>query len=156
MNPLLPWAIGVFEGEGSIVLVEPTSRGKRAWKRARLQVSMTDEDVVRRLGEAFGVGTVSGPYTYGSMKNGESCKPQWAWQVTGPKAVDLLIQMYPLLGERRRARAVEVIRIHDANAPVVADRSCACGEVFTPTRATQVHCSQSCRQAAYYRRRQEV
>lgn len=157
MNPALPWAIGVFEGEGSICLSSPRGRnGKPNWTRARLQVSMTDQDVVLRLHEAFGVGSVSGPHSYGTTKAGLPCKSQWAWQVTGEKAVELLTQMYPLLGERRRARALEVIRKHDEQRPVVVPVECPCGKTFRPRRATQKYCDMACRQATYYRRKHEV
>jgi len=92
----LAWVAGVFEGEGTIV---------RDGSRTRLQVGMADEDVVRRLAEASGMGTVSGPHKSFGPK-GTDYQPRWRWSVARQSEVyALLAALWPWLGERRRARA---------------------------------------------------
>lgn len=92
------WAAGLFEGEGSIV---PRPAG-----RIRLQLKMTDEDVVRRFGEVVG-GRVYGPYRQNSViRRGFERKPFWCWSSAGTAhGWKLLHQWWPWLGLRRRARA---------------------------------------------------
>jgi hypothetical protein len=88
------WATGVFEGEGCITISGGTPS---------LHVDMTDEDVIRRVAVIFG-GTVTGP-TYRA-----DCKPIYHWRCYGVKPVQAVLRrMWPHLGERRRARAAEVI-----------------------------------------------
>lgn len=69
------------------------------------QLTSTDEDVVRRFASAVGVGRVSGPYQYTGNR-----KPYWRWQASGFERTQAVIAMlWPGLGARRRARAVEVL-----------------------------------------------
>jgi hypothetical protein len=67
---------------------------------------MTDADVMTRFGKIVGFGSVRGPYP-----NGKGHKDRWVWQVqTFEKTQALVAMFWPWLGERRRARAVEVLR----------------------------------------------
>ncbi len=91
------WVVGVVESEGSMFM-----RGKRPC----VQVSMTDEDVVRRLAKWSQVGKVYGPY---QRKAQPWTKPYWIWVVLGPEASGLMLSMMPILGERRWAKAKEVM-----------------------------------------------
>lgn len=85
------WVTGVFEGEGSISFV-----GKQG---VTVKVSMTDEDVIRRLHRITGVGQVGGPYA-------GTNKPRYVWYCGAKQEVLwLLLEMLPWLGERRTARA---------------------------------------------------
>ena len=97
------WAAGLFEGEGSI-----TYPGKQLGpgRRVRLQLKMTDEDVVRRFQQVVG-GIVYGPYKY-LHKDGHIRKAAWMWTSDGVDAAELLRRWWPWLGERRRARIEEV------------------------------------------------
>ena len=64
---------------------------------------MTDEDVLCRVMAIFG-GNVTGPYDRGTNK------PIYAWRLSGIKCVQAVLRlMWPYLGERRRARAAEMI-----------------------------------------------
>lgn len=89
----IAWAAGLFEGEGSIV----TNDG-----HIRLQLKMTDEDVVRRFAMVLG-GNVTGPYSY-EQADGHKRKPAWCWSINGAKAKGAARAMEPWLGKRRRAR----------------------------------------------------
>lgn len=96
MTPVeIAWLAGLFEGEGCIAWNGPNG--------VTLMLSMTDGDVVRRIREVTGVGTVIGPIEKGGVR-----KPVWYWSA-GKKGevLRLLIAMAPLLGERRRERALE-------------------------------------------------
>lgn len=95
------WAAGLFEGEGTILSAR---RGHR--RRLELSLKMTDEDVVRRLRSIIG-GVVFGPYQY-QQGDGSERKPFWVWRNDGVDAARVLRQMWPWLGERRRARAEEL------------------------------------------------
>lgn len=88
------WLAGLVEGEGSFHL----HRGRRP----RLQVSMTDEDVIRKAHAMVGVGSVGGPYQSEGKR-----KAYWQWNVYGAEVIELLL---PHLGLRRAARAQEVLR----------------------------------------------
>jgi hypothetical protein len=102
----IAWATGVFEGEGCIAYNRGTPE---------LHVDMTDEDILRRVMAIFG-GNVTGPYARG--KN----KPIYSWRLSGIKPVqEILDLMWPLLGERRRARAEEMLAQYHA-APVYRRR----------------------------------
>ena len=90
------WAAGLFEGEGCIATEYAGY--------VRLMVSMTDEDVVKRMREAVG-GSVSGPHVQGVRADGHIRKPIWRWTASGSRARSLLILWWPWLGWRRRARA---------------------------------------------------
>lgn len=102
MNPDFAWAVGIFEGEGSIVV----DRG-----RFTAKIGMTDEDIIRRVHEVFKVGTVvySNPPSFQTR----GYKPLWVWKVTGLAGESLLLQMMPLFGERRRRAYVDAItKVH--------------------------------------------
>lgn len=109
INPIDPvslaWLTGLFEGEGCMSL---QSQG-----RPFLRLSMVDEDVVRRAHSIAGVGTVkpSPNLTVGG-------KRMWNWGVGRcDDAVGLIEMMLPLFGERRAARAREVLA-SNAAAPI--------------------------------------
>jgi hypothetical protein len=94
----LAWAAGLFEGEGSISVKAQT---------AQLQLSMSDEDVVRRLHLIMGVGSFSGPY---QDKRKPTYKPMWTWSVGGARKVQaVLAAFWNQLGDRRKAKAKEAI-----------------------------------------------
>lgn len=104
------WAAGLFEGEGSLTTkpapeAEPGTRG--GWA---MQLSSTDEDVVRRFASIVGCGTVYGPYTNKGRHAQGRWRPYWKWACQARDQVyGLLAKLYPFLGSRRRARAAEAM-----------------------------------------------
>ena len=93
------WAIGLFEGEGSICL-HPTRCN------VRLSVTQSDPDVLARLQQVFG-GTI-GFKTY--RKKPAHYKPTWQWRLGNSKQViPLLLKMLPLLGDRRAYVALNAL-----------------------------------------------
>lgn len=96
----LAWAAGLFEGEGSII----TARNQFT-----VRMGMTDKDVVDRMHQTIGLGTIRGPYINTS---GHNKKPMYFWCVnSSPQSYAVLVAMWPWLGERRRQRAAEAIRM---------------------------------------------
>jgi hypothetical protein len=102
-DPELAWAAVLFEGEGCI----SSSPGRSA----RLQLGMTDLDVVERFHRVMGIGKVYGPYTPKTPPGAAPRKTQWTWLAGGRADVLTgLSKLLPWLGARRRAKAEEVIR----------------------------------------------
>lgn len=123
----IAWAAGVFEGEGSV-----TSTGRSA---ARASVEMSDLDVLERLQHILG-GRVNGPRQRGPRR-----KPMYRWEVSSRGEVLLVLRLLlPWLGDRRRARAEEVIA-----HILYGQRECCpiCGEEFDSARGRTV-CSRRC------------
>lgn len=99
-TPEFAWFVGLFEGEGSIVVYN------REGGHVNLQITMTDRDVLEKVVRVTGAGKISGPRT----KNG--CKPQWTWKVSADlEVLPLLQHMRPLLMSRRSKKADEALRL---------------------------------------------
>lgn len=96
------WAAGLIEGEGTFALVK-NSKAKHG-KSAKIVVQMNDLDVLERLHNVFGLGRI-----YYRPPRGNS-KESWAWTVYKATEVkDILGTLLPYLGNRRTAKANEVI-----------------------------------------------
>jgi hypothetical protein len=95
----LGWVAGLIEGEGSFTVKK--SKRKNGYScQPQLRVSMTDEDVVRKLASLIPVGNVckAGRRTKGG-------KEVWIWSLSKSQAlIDLMIVLRSLLGRRRRER----------------------------------------------------
>ena len=100
-NPNWAWIAGIYEGEGCI---SSRSHVRKDGTRApRLTVVMADEDVITRLYNITGVGTVSGPYNY------TGGKPQFKWHISELDDIEYIIsQIWEWLGERRKQQIVNV------------------------------------------------
>lgn len=99
------WFVGLFEGEGTILLTRrPLASGEYS-QHMRLIIRMVDEDIIRRAHALVG-GHVRGPIP-GRADNHTA---QWEWGVTkSAEAAELLQEMMPYLSERRRKRGNEVL-----------------------------------------------
>lgn len=96
---------GIIDGEGWIGLTSPN----RKWgnRLPTICVSMTDEDVVRRLQALTGVGRVT---TRPPQKGREHHKTVYRWTVwKQADAAGLMMTIFPLLGERRQEKVREVL-----------------------------------------------
>lgn len=92
----IDWAIGLFEGEGSIVFTR---------KQVCLSLQMTDRDVVKRFHKTVRAGNFRGPYKY-------KHKATWVWSCTRAEdVVYLLSEWLPYLGKRRAKAAKKAIKI---------------------------------------------
>lgn len=91
----LGYVAGIVDGEGSIDI--------RNGRYPRLQINMTDRDVLETCQRITGLGHVRGPYETGH-------KPMFSWDVSRQAASSsLLMTLYPFLGSRRQARIREVL-----------------------------------------------
>jgi len=101
----LGWVAGIIEGEGSISTTAVQKIGN-VYIYPLIKVTMTDEDMVRRLHEWTGLGRVSGPFSPPSRGDN---KPHWDWNVNRIAHVEaLLTAIWPFLGERRREQAARL------------------------------------------------
>lgn len=92
------WVAGILEGEAC------WSHHTKARQRMRIVVVMTDEDIIQRLAEVTGAGNVR-PVT----KQEDHWKQAWSWSVTAKNEVaSINRQVLPWLGERRKAKIVEL------------------------------------------------
>ena len=97
----IDWAAGLFEGEGCV-----TTNRTHGYAYPMLTMDMTDEDSLRDFAATVGVGNVIGPYDRGGNK--PAWKPVWRWSICGTRAVGAAWALFPLLGERRQLRMLEV------------------------------------------------
>lgn len=83
---------GLFDGEGSLHIrrgleKKKKHRGKPGYRmsnsmRISMEISMTDEMVIRWVHEILGVGTVIRRDIKGKTKSGGKFKTQWRWRCT--------------------------------------------------------------------------
>jgi hypothetical protein len=94
----IAWAGGLFEGEGTITLV-----GSK-YKQPSLRLGMVDLDIVERFRDVVGVGAI---YT---ERRPAPRQDLYRW-VTNRRSDCLRVvsELWPHLGDRRRARALEVL-----------------------------------------------
>jgi hypothetical protein len=121
----IAWAAGLFEGEGCC-----SSALKRP-HQTHMTVTSTDRDVLLHFQSVIGAGKVR-PKPMPADK--PHWTPGWTWEAAGDDAVAALLLLLPYLGERRRARALELITIRvEYIAEVTAARDCrVCGGSFRP------------------------
>lgn len=101
----LAWAAGLFEGEGCISYKKGSRKNSPGYCLPRISLTSTDRDVIDRFCRVVGAGNVRDI----KRKNAPShWKKAWRWEANGKSAVDIMEAIYPLLGERRRARWGEV------------------------------------------------
>jgi hypothetical protein len=87
---------GVFEGEGSFGFWGKDNKNNRYF---RIQVRMTDEDIVVRFVDFFKLG-----YVNSHIPKKNHLKKSWKWTVAGDRAMDVMLQMAPFLGIRRQEK----------------------------------------------------
>ena len=95
------WAAGLFEGEGCI------DRDHRNPNSRRIQIAMTDLDVMERFVDVVGYGKLNGPYSYKTRPNN---KHFWQYKIEKRTEVLRILKMFlPHFGKRRAAKAIEAI-----------------------------------------------
>ena len=89
------WAIGLFEGEGSITL-------NKRYKAVSIQITSTDLDVLQRFANVFGGGHFYDATRYHGRKQA------WNYYISKRAEVrKVLNRMLPFLGERRACKALD-------------------------------------------------
>ena len=100
----LMWLSGFLEGEGCFTRVLGRSRKPETW-HAKVVVENTDEDVMLRVQQLIGAKTLG---SYESQRY-RGAKKSYTAAITGPKALALMIEVYPYMGSRRKGRILELL-----------------------------------------------
>lgn len=151
----IAWAAGLFEGEGCIgIWWPPSTLGRRQQPQIRLQVQMTDRDVVVEFCRIMECGKVSQ-----EQRRQPPRKNCWVWTIGNRADTERIIRMlYPWLGERRRAKADEALAEIDRRR-VELRRTCeGCGEQFVAAThgPTRKFCSTPCYMRTYHAKHRGV
>lgn len=119
------WAAGLFEGEGCI-----SAQHVEGYSYARVSLGMTDEDPVRRFHRAVGCGSVNCHHSPSTRAKGHKAK--WLWRTDKSVEVQAVIELlWWGLGERRRARAIEVLAMAAASPKRTLKTHCVHGHAYT-------------------------
>ena len=115
------WAAGLFEGEGCWSYYQ---REYGAKVQPQVRLGMTDRDVVERFAAVIGCGAI------GKVKPGTGGhKPVYEWRVYEAEKVREIIALFmPYMGQRRRAKAEELLRrIADVRSHNAKKTQCPAG-----------------------------
>jgi hypothetical protein len=151
MNELTPaevaWLAGIYEGEGSCAI----TRGRAI----RVEIMMTDQDVVDRIYTLTGLGSV-----HILPPRGDKYKTAYRWSIGSIDAVEFLQSVIPWLGERRAGRALDAIQNWKTNKrqSTLGDTECINGHVYeTPgNRRTKYGTCHQCNLDASRRYRERL
>lgn len=110
----LCWLAGILEGEGSFLKGPPSSPNQ-----PRIVVEMTDQDVVARVAELFGMSVTA------LSARQENWKPTWRTDLRGAKAVMLMEVMKPLMGARRQGQIDAALATYSYRAGKVSPARCS-------------------------------
>ena len=100
----ISYLAGLFDGEGSIYFARrPEKKKKHKGKgyrianaqRISMEVTMTDESVIRWMHEVLGVGTVVKKPRKGLRKDGTKYLMQWRWRCTFRDAYYVCCLIWP-------------------------------------------------------------
>lgn len=107
------WAAGIFEGEGCVYVLRRRGRADRVV----LAVAMTDLDVIERLRDVFGCGSIS------SERRRDGRKPIYRWNTSARGDVERVLALItPWLMSRRQARIAEAVAEVERDRQGVAPR----------------------------------
>ena len=101
----IAYIAGLFDGEGSIQIKRAIEKkkkhnGKPGYRlsnsmRINMEITMTDESVLRWLHEVLGVGTLRPKKVKGKRKDGTKYLPQWKWRATFRDAYYVCLLIWP-------------------------------------------------------------
>ena len=105
----IAWCAGLFEGEGSLFVVNQPSKKKVNYQYIRMTLKMTDYDVVLRFASTVRVGTIRAQTPIGKRKQPSHYKRYYVWQLSNrTQVINLMTLLHRYLGARRRAKMVEL------------------------------------------------
>jgi hypothetical protein len=149
----LAWVAGLLEGEGCFSTSKRTKTG--GGYQLSITCNMTDEDVLIRLHNILGVGSVRGPYKKGK----EHHKPQWCFTIRRMEdAKEVMLAIRPWMLSRRQARIDELLALEEARALSIKKTHCKNGHEYTEENTymwNNIRYCKKCRAAANDRRRQQ-
>ncbi len=101
------WLAGLLEGEGSFLPGPPSAPNKPS-----ITLTMTDADVVARVALLWGV-------AFHEVRRDRSTrmgwKPNYFTHLRGRPAVQLMVRLRPLMGERRQQQIERAVTSYDPN-----------------------------------------
>ena len=95
------WLVGILEGEGSFIKPIPSRPNDPA-----IQIEMTDEDIISKVSKLF-----KKKYCKIAPRK-EHYKSSYRAESRGKKAVKLMKELYPHMGERRKSQIKEAITVY--------------------------------------------
>lgn len=101
----LDWVAGLLEGEGSFMAGPPSSPNLPV-----ISCQMTDQDVLARLAKCLGGATMV-PVKASKPHH----KPSWRVIVKGARAREVMSELHPLMGERRKGQIDKALASYDPN-----------------------------------------
>ena len=115
----IAWAAGIFEGEGSL-----SKKRHRTCDSYTFKISMTDKDVLDKLADIFSL-KVNGPYDPNKSPSTSKLKAVSGSTTTNKeyfevctsardKVFEIVCEIYPYLGQRRREKCDEFIAWYEA------------------------------------------
>lgn len=117
------WLAGLLEGEGSF---------GQDGASIVVEVKMTDRDVIARAALAFGgVNVYAVPQSPLELERGH--KPCFRARARGTRALDIMLRVYPYLGERRAARVAGLVTGFLASRVALPDAGAPISSTDTPT-----------------------
>lgn len=93
------WLAGLLEGEGSFCKAPPSQPYAPI-----ISIEMTDKDVVERVAGMFQTALVT------PKKRSKKWKQTYRAAIRGKRAVELMKQLHPLMGQRRQGQIDEVLK----------------------------------------------
>ena len=100
----IAYLAGLFDGEGSIYFAKRIEKKKKhkgkgyrtsMSQRISMEVTMTDESVIRWMHEVLGCGTVNKKPRKGLRKDGTKYLMQWRWRCTFRDAYHVCCLIWP-------------------------------------------------------------
>ena len=100
----IAYIAGLFDGEGSIYFAKRIEKKKKhkgkgyrtsMSQRISMEITMTDESVIRWVHEVLGVGTVNKKPRKGRRKDGTKYLMQWKWRCTFRQAYYVCCLIWP-------------------------------------------------------------
>ena len=129
INETIAWFAGLFEGEGCIEIAKNGG--------VRLTIRMTDRDIIERVNDLFPCSKITQVTPKPARPEHNQPKTQYCWRISRPEQVEEVLDLiFPLLGKRRRAKAIELLT-HLKTRPGIgghlrAKTHCAQGHEFSP------------------------
>ena len=101
------WLAGLLEGEGHFSWHR--DKAEKGPGRPRIQLQMTDKDIVERVAKLFNANLLGpyGPYTTQKL-------PSYFTHCSGKVAIDWMKKIQSFMGERRHARIRELLERYEA------------------------------------------
>lgn len=104
------WLAGLLEGEGCFNLKRYSKYKPHYRDSLRVQVSMTDRDVVERVAHLIHyTGTIQ------EQTRGEPRQTAYIVAVSGQEAADIMLAVRPYMGIRRGAKIDELLALPNLN-----------------------------------------